>query len=491
MKRRHLLWWIIAGPFAVLLVVLFFAHPYLAVTAPSGGRVLVVEGWMEQPQLEKAALLALSGRYDSIYTTGTIRPFAYYLKNNEGLDVLLKKPEDGEVRVNVSGTTGAGFTLLAGTDTLLHQEVGPQPTVYAAHPPGPVQQLRLLAWNRAAIDTHTDDIFVQFMRMAGTNVNHLQRSSVFLRPGGGGDPAWPTYAHRARALLIGSGVPEDRVVAVPSWGHPDSRSWANANAFAVLAEHDHIHACDVATSGVHARRSRALFQKACGPDVNVGVIAIEDPACTADNWWRSLVGWVRMLKEIDRIARGPGRGAHALERPTFPAWNTCPVLVRRKIPPYYQGYIATATGHDLFAALDHAAAGIHRYMDALPADRHAYRYAPGKWSVKEVLQHLVDTERIFAYRALRFARNDSTPLPGFDENTYVPEARSDARQLAGILREHDAVRAATIELFRGLDAQGMMRSGIANGKPISVRAIGWTIAGHAMHHLGVLRERYL
>jgi len=298
MKRRHLFWWILAGPLAVLVVVLFFAHPYLAITARSGGRVLVVEGWMEKPQLQKAALLALSGGYDTIYTTGTIRPFTYYLKNNEGLDVVLKEPADGEVQVNVSGTTGAGFSLISGTDTLLHQEVTPQPAVYTAHTKGPITQLRLMAWNRTVIDARTDDIFIQFLRVAGTNVDHLQQSTVFLRPDGGGDLAWPTYAHRARALLIGYGVPEERVIAVPSWGRPDSRSWANANAFAFLARDEGIHACDVATSGVHARRSRALFQEACGPGIKVGVVAIEDPECTATNWWKSSIGWIRMLKEI-------------------------------------------------------------------------------------------------------------------------------------------------------------------------------------------------
>lgn len=298
MKRRHLFRWIIAGPLAVLLVVLFFAHPYLAVTAPSGGRVLVVEGWMEREQLEKAALLALNGRYDSIYTTGTVRPFTYYLKNNEGLDVVLKDPADGEVRVNASGTSGAGFTLTAGTDTLLHQEVTAQGITYTARTKGPITQLRLMAWNRNVIDANTDDVFIQFMRVAGTNVNHVQRTTVFLRPGGGGDAGWPTYAHRARAMLIEFGVPAERIQAVPSWGHPDSRSWANANAFAEHAHAAGIHACDVATSGVHARRSRALFRQACGPSVNVGVISIEDPQCTAGNWWRSVVGWVRMLKEV-------------------------------------------------------------------------------------------------------------------------------------------------------------------------------------------------
>ena len=160
-------------------------------------------------------------------------------------------------------------------------------------------------------------------------------------------------------------------------------------------------------------------------------------------------------------------------------------------PPFYRGYVSEVAGDDLFAALEQASRELHRFIDALPPDRHEHRYAPGKWSVKEVVQHVVDAERIFAYRALRFARNDATPLPGFDENIYVPEARSNARTLEAIMREHDAVRTASIELFRGLDAEAIDHAGTANGKPIGVRAIAWTIAGHAMHHLTVLRERYL
>lgn len=162
-----------------------------------------------------------------------------------------------------------------------------------------------------------------------------------------------------------------------------------------------------------------------------------------------------------------------------------------EVPTFYHGYVANAVGDDLFAALDQASRALHACVQALPQERHEHRYAPGKWSVKEVVQHVVDAERILSYRALRFARNDHTALPGFEENDYVPEARSNARALAAILQEHDAVRAATIALFQGLDASAIARDGVANGHRISVRALGWTIAGHAMHHVAVLRERYL
>ena len=110
--------------------------------------------------------------------------------------------------------------------------------------------------------------------------------------------------------------------------------------------------------------------------------------------------------------------------------------------------------------------------------------------MKELLGHLSDTERIFCYRALRFARGDATPLPGFDENAYAPEMRADERPLADLLEEWLDVRRATLSCLRGLPADTWTRRGVASGKEISVRALAYAIAGHARHHLEVLAERY-
>ena len=138
------------------------------------------------------------------------------------------------------------------------------------------------------------------------------------------------------------------------------------------------------------------------------------------------------------------------------------------------------------AQLDEVRAAFGRFPEA----RGSYRYAPEKWSVKELLGHLSDVERIFCYRALRFARRDATPLPGFDENAYAPAMEADGRQLADLLGEWLDVRRATISFLRGLPAEAWTRRGIANGKEISVRALAYAIAGHARHHLEVLAERY-
>jgi hypothetical protein len=161
-----------------------------------------------------------------------------------------------------------------------------------------------------------------------------------------------------------------------------------------------------------------------------------------------------------------------------------------EIPAHFAGYIARVTETDpvtVCAAQIEETTALLRGLSETDA---LYRYAPGKWSIKEVVGHLADTERIMAYRALRIARGDQTPLPGFDENTYVPPAKFDGRPLADLIGEFRTVRAATLALLRTFDAEAWLRRGIASGKPISVRALGFVIPGHERHHVEVLRTRY-
>ncbi len=159
--------------------------------------------------------------------------------------------------------------------------------------------------------------------------------------------------------------------------------------------------------------------------------------------------------------------------------------------PYFGSYIAKAIGADLFSALQKASDRTWETIYRIPTGSADHRYAPGKWSIKEVFQHLIDTERIFCYRALRFARLDPTELPGYDENAYIDNASTEKREFHLLLEEHDVVRAGTVALFRSFSEDMLLRRGIANGNMISVRAIGWTIAGLAMHHMDVIDQRYL
>lgn len=161
-----------------------------------------------------------------------------------------------------------------------------------------------------------------------------------------------------------------------------------------------------------------------------------------------------------------------------------------EIPSLYVGYIKRVPELDPVMACAAQIEDTTALLRGLSETDALYRYERGKWSVKEVVGHLADTERILAYRALRIARGDTTPLPGFDETAYVPAAKFDGRSLTDLIGELRTVRAATLALLRTFDADAWRRRGTASGKPVSVRALAFTIPGHERHHVEILRTRY-
>ncbi|MGH7645786.1 MAG: DinB family protein [Gemmatimonadales bacterium] len=159
--------------------------------------------------------------------------------------------------------------------------------------------------------------------------------------------------------------------------------------------------------------------------------------------------------------------------------------------PSFAGYVArTADEEDVVAVLAAQLTQLVTRLEGIPEVRGDYRYAPGKWSIKEVVGHLSDTERVFAYRALRIARGDATPLPSFDDQAYVPEMQAGERTMAALAGEWGDVRRATLALFRNLPAPVWRRRGVVGDHPISVRALAYIIAGHVRHHVEVLDARY-
>jgi hypothetical protein len=158
--------------------------------------------------------------------------------------------------------------------------------------------------------------------------------------------------------------------------------------------------------------------------------------------------------------------------------------------PFYAGYVDRVAGHDLRALLERQLEGIRSLIAPLPDAEGAARYEPGKWSVKEVLGHIADTERVMSYRLLRIARGDATPLPGFEQDAYVAAAHSDTRTLESLLAELEAVRASTLALVESLGPEAWVRRGVASGREVSARALAHIIAGHLEHHAAILRERY-
>lgn len=158
---------------------------------------------------------------------------------------------------------------------------------------------------------------------------------------------------------------------------------------------------------------------------------------------------------------------------------------------YFQGYIALAGNESIVVELQKSAATLLQTLAVVDEQKAGFRYAPEKWSIKELLAHIVDTERIFANRALRIARGDQTPMPGFDENAYAAHSNADYRALASHIEEFKAVRAATLAFFDGIGPETELLTGTANGSVLSVRAIGYLLCGHELHHNRILKERYL
>lgn len=159
--------------------------------------------------------------------------------------------------------------------------------------------------------------------------------------------------------------------------------------------------------------------------------------------------------------------------------------------PHAKGYVDLVPGDDPVSALREQIGRTLALFESVD-DKHAseWSYEPGKWSLKQVLGHMIDTERIFAYRALRVARGDRTALPGFEQDEYVATADSNARALADLIEEFRIVRAGTLALVNGFPQEAWSRRGVVNERELSVRGILFTAAGHELHHCQLLRERY-
>lgn len=158
---------------------------------------------------------------------------------------------------------------------------------------------------------------------------------------------------------------------------------------------------------------------------------------------------------------------------------------------YANTYISKVKHTDLLAGLKETYASTNALLAGLSNEQLNYRYAPGKWNLKEMLGHIIDTERVFAYRALRFARKDKTILPGFDENLFADSSNANERDIKALLEEFYFVRQSTIAFFSGLKEEALDYIGTASKIELPVRAVGYIILGHEIHHVGVIKERYL
>ena len=168
---------------------------------------------------------------------------------------------------------------------------------------------------------------------------------------------------------------------------------------------------------------------------------------------------------------------------TSPDFNT--------LPPFYKNYVMQVHTMDMLEALRSSGIQTTALVTSIPEEMGEYRYAPEKWSIKESICHMMDAERIFCYRALRFSRNDATPLAAFEENDYAPQANAHGRTLRQLVAEMKNLRLSTIDLFASFTPEMLKRTGNASDKLISVINLGYIVAGHETHHRNVLNERYL
>jgi len=164
---------------------------------------------------------------------------------------------------------------------------------------------------------------------------------------------------------------------------------------------------------------------------------------------------------------------------------------KKEYLPYYANYINKADCSNLISGLEDLSVKTLSFFDSIPNERYEYQYAEGKWTIKKIIQHIIDAERVFSYRALCFAREDKTPLPSFDENNYAKVCLANSRSVKSLLDEYAALKQSTISLFKSFNDEVLKNIGIASGGEMSVRAIGFVIVGHEKHHIDVIKEKYL
>jgi len=218
-----------------------------------------------------------------------------------------------------------------------------------------------------------------------------------------------------------------------------------------------------------------------------------EPALQPDEWALTSP-WASRRRLSWRRHRG-GKVFSQYLAPSILSVSPMPALLRPtadQYNPYYDTYISLVPeGADPLAQLQHQPEQLRQLVGHLTDEQAQFAYAPSKWSIKEMLVHVLDTERIFAYRALRIARGDQQPLPGFEQNDYVPTSGANARPLESILNEYATVRAATLSLLDSFQPDAYDRMGTASGHPVSVRALAFMLPGHEAHHLHILQTRYL
>lgn len=296
MLKRILFFMVIA--LVALVIAPFILFPFLAINEPIGAKVAVIEGWIPQEYVPELVATVRANGYDHIYTTGTVRAANYYLKNGDTLDFNFEEPVKGLLQTNIAGLDGAICLEVADEETLLTISVTGGNVEYHAHLTNPVRRLRIISTNSGIVEDNISNIFIKHILVAGTNIHELQSSTWITHADGTIEPGRPTHAETLVHYLVKGGLDPDMLTPLPTPTIAGGRTWSNAVRFSELAKQEGLLKVDVISMGVHARRSRNAYQKACGEGIKIGILSIPDPMAGRSNWWQHAYGWSKVWKEI-------------------------------------------------------------------------------------------------------------------------------------------------------------------------------------------------
>ncbi|MBL7946876.1 MAG: hypothetical protein JNN32_12505 [Flavobacteriales bacterium] len=289
---------IMVGALGLAALVVALSFPFLAVNEPSGARTAVVEGWIDPVYMPDVNAMLREGGYERIYITGTPRNFSYTLRFGDTVVVELQRPMRGSLVVNACGGKDTELQILSGSTMILRDSLTDTCHDRTRLLEGPVQELRFTPVHAGVPEKHWELLFLLYARIDGVNLHALQRRVTIHRSDGSRVPGTPSFADATAEALIAAGTPRHIITRLPTVMLGESRTWANAQRFAREARTTGIDKVDIISFGIHARRSRIAYHTACGKGVTVGIRCVEDPELQRGRWWRSSIGWLKVLREL-------------------------------------------------------------------------------------------------------------------------------------------------------------------------------------------------
>lgn len=291
--------WILAAIVLLpLLALLLGAYPFFAVNAPVKSDVLVVEGWLKPEQLDSVARLVERAGYERVYTTGVVRPCSYHLKAGEAVEAVLRKPVSGSGSVWLAGLPGETAAVILDTDTVLKVKVTGDVAEHRFDRITEARVVRVVCITASGDTTGSARVYLGGLDLDSTGLHQLARDLFVIDRDGRATAMGTTWAHSAAMHLVHAGLPSDRVTPKPTYGDPARNTWTTASDFVEFAENEGIRSFNVATLGVHARRTRGLYRRAAGGSIVVGVHSVYDRWCRREDWWSHWYGWWKVLKEV-------------------------------------------------------------------------------------------------------------------------------------------------------------------------------------------------